>query len=58
MAEYDEKLCEEVRRNIYCCIEDVKREIKDLKGKVAYFNVVGVGILVSIITSLVINIVK
>jgi hypothetical protein len=67
MAEnYDKDLCEEVRKNIYACISDLKKEITDikkneitdLKKRIAYFNIVGIGILVSIITSLIANLWK
>lgn len=59
MAEnYDKDLCEEVRKNIYACISDLKKEITDIKKRIAYFNIVGIGILVSIITSLIANLWK
>lgn len=59
MAEnFDKDLCEEVRKNIYGCINDLKKEIADVKKRIAYFNIVGIGILVSILTSLITNLLK
>lgn len=52
---YDKELCEEIRKNMHIRIDGIKKEIDDLKKKVAYFNVIGIGILVSIITGLVTN---
>lgn len=52
---YDEKLCEEIRKNMWLSITDIKKEIQEIKKKVTYFNVVGIGILVSIVTGLITN---
>lgn len=52
---YDKELCEEIRKNLHCRIDELKRDIQDVKRKVAYFNVIGIGILVSIVTGLITN---
>lgn len=53
--EYDKELCEERRKNIGRTLDRMQVEIDNLKAKVSYFNVTGVGILVAIVTGLIIN---
>lgn len=53
--EYSERLCDEKHQNIWAAITDLRDQIKSLKKAVAVFNTTGIGILVSMVTSLIIN---
>lgn len=56
MAEqYDKDLCEEVRKNLHARIDELKKELETVKRRVLQFNLIGLGILVSIITGLITN---
>jgi cell division protein ZapA (FtsZ GTPase activity inhibitor) len=55
MGEYNEQLCDEKHKNIWGAITDLQERMKSLRSSMAVFNTTGIGILVAIITSLIIN---
>ena len=53
--QYDKDLCEEVRKNLHARIDELKKELETVKRRVLQFNLIGLGILVSIVTGLITN---
>ena len=52
---FDEKLCEEKSRNMHKRIDVLEAKIDKLESKLSFFNLTGVGILVSLLTGLIMN---
>ena len=56
MAEQNDKdLCEEIRKNLHSRIDDLKSDLDKVEKRVLRFNLIGIGILVSIVTGLLTN---
>lgn len=51
-GEYNHELCDEKHANIWAAIKALRIEKEKLERKIAFFNLTGVGILVSILTGL------